>query len=261
MSDVTGPSSDGFQTPPPPPPPNMAPPPGYVSYGASTQGAYATFQRIGGLAKWLTVVLIVLVPVLLWTMINSFSVRTEAKDYLAGRASEDDVKDKITASAGIGFLSLIVLVATAVLTIIWMFRIAKNLQAMGRVATWKPGWAIAGWFVPPLVLYVVPFLMLRDLWKGSDPDTTHDWRSNRVSPIVTIWWILFGLVPLVTITATLSTFSLESSTRKQAENLVDGFNISIVSNLGQIAAALCFLLLTRQLTARHQQVTHEAQAS
>jgi len=265
MSDVTGPSSDGFQTPPPnappPPPPNMAPPPGYVPYGASTQGAYATFQRIGGLAKWLKIVLIVLIPVLLWTTINSFSVRSEAKDFIANRTTEKEFKDKLAASAGIGVLSFVVLVAVAVLTIIWMFRIAKNLQAMNRVATWKPGWAIAGWFVPPLVLYVVPFLMFRDLWKGSDPDTMHDWRTNRVAPIVTIWWILFGLVPLVTITATFSTFSLNNSTSKQANDLVDRFGVSIAASLAQIAAALCFLVLVRQLTARHQQVTYETQAS
>jgi len=239
----------------------MAPPPGYVSYGASTQGAFATFQRIGPLAKWLTIVLIVLLPVLAWTMINSFGVRDEAKDFLAGRATEDDIKDKIAASAGIGLLSLLVLIATAVLTMIWMFRIARNLQAMNRVATWKPGWAIAGWFVPPLVLYVVPFLMFRDLWKGSDPDTTQDWRRNRAAPIITIWWILFGLAPLVFITATLSTFSIDQSTTKQANDIVDRFGVTIASNLAQIGAAVCFLMLVRQLTARHQRVTLETQAS
>jgi len=239
----------------------MAPPPGYVPYGASNQGAYATFQRVGGLAKWLTVLLIVLIPVLLWTMLNSLSVRSEAKDYLAGRVSEDDLKDKITAAAGLGLLSLVVLIATAVLTIIWMYRIARNLQAMNRVGTWKPGWAIGGWFVPPLVLYVVPFLMFRDLWKGSDPDTTNDWRSNRTSPIITIWWILFGLAPIIFITATVSTFSLESSTRKQANDLVDRFGVTIASNLAQIGAALCFLVIVRQLSARHQRVTYESPAS
>jgi len=239
----------------------MAPPPGYVPYGASTRGAYATFQRIGGLAKWLTVLMIVIIPVQLFSLINLWAVRDKAEDFLAGRGSEDDLKDQITSSAGIGLLSFVVLVAAAVLTIIWMFRIAKNLQALNRVGTWKPGWAIGGWFVPPLVLYVVPFLMLRDLWKGSDPGTTHDWRSNRVSPIVTLWWILFGLAPLVTITATLSTFSIDKSTTKQANNLVDSFGITIASNLAQIGAAVCFLILVRQLTARHQQVTYETQAS
>ena len=236
----------------------MAPPPGYVPYGTSAQGAYATFQRIGGLAKWLTVLMIVIIPVQLFTLINLSAVHDKAKDYLAGRGSEDDLKDQITSSAGIGLLSFVVLVAAAVLTIIWMYRIAKNLQAMNRVGTWKPGWAIGGWFVPPLVLYVVPFLMFRDLWKGSDPGTTHDWRSNRVSPIVTIWWILFGLVPLVTITATVSTFSIENSTRKQAKDLVDRFGVTIASNVAQIAAALCFLMLVRQLSARHQQFTNES---
>jgi len=239
----------------------MAPPPGYVPYGASTHGAFATFQRIGGLAKWLSALVIVLIPVQLWTMINSLSVRDEAKDFLAGRIGEDELDDKIRASAGIGALSVVVLIATAVLTIIWMHRIAKNLQVMNRVGTWKPGWAIGGWFVPPLVLYVVPFLMFRDLWKGSDPDISRDWRSNRASPVITLWWILFGLAPLVFISATVATFSIDSSTRKQAEDLVDRFGVTIASSIAQIAAAACFLVIVRQLTARHRQLVNEAPTS
>jgi uncharacterized membrane protein len=235
----------------------MTPPPGYVAYGGANQGAYANFQRVGGLAKWLGVLMIVLVPVQIWIAFNSLSVRDKAEDYLARRITEDDFKDKITTSAGISLLSGAVLIAAAVLTMIWMFRIAKNLQAMNRVATWKPGWAIGGWFVPPLVLYVVPFLMFRDLWKASDPDSGHDWRTNRVAPIINVWWVLFGIAPVIFFSATIATFTVSQSTDTQAKDLVDRFNVGIASSVVQILAAISFLLLVRQLTARHQQVTSE----
>ena len=54
---------------------------------------------------------------------------------------------------------------------IWMFKMAKNVRALGRQGLrYAPGWAIGGWFVPPCVLYVVPWLMFRELWKASDPE-------------------------------------------------------------------------------------------
>ena len=243
----------------PPPPPNMSAPPGYIAYGGSNQGAYASFQRIGGVARWLGITLIVLVPVLLLAVLKSFGDRTKAQDFLAGKISEGSFKRDIGATALLGLLSAAVLIATAVLTIIWMYRIAKNLQALNRVGTWKPGWAIGGWFVPPFILYVVPFLMLRDLWKGSDPDSGHDWRTNRVGAIVNIWWVLYGLAPVLFLSVTFSNFSVSRSTTSAANQLVDRFGVSIGSSVLQIASAVTFLLLVRQLTARHQQLINESQ--
>ena len=51
-----------------------------------------------------------------------------------------------------------------VLVMIWMYRISANLRAFGMTTTWHPLFAIFGWFLPPVVLYVIPFLMLREQW-------------------------------------------------------------------------------------------------
>ena len=53
---------------------------------------------------------------------------------------------------------------------IWMYRMAANHRALQRNGTWAPGWAIGGWFLPPGGLYIIPFLMFRELWKASDPN-------------------------------------------------------------------------------------------
>ncbi len=68
--------------------------------------------------------------------------------------------------------------ATAVLTIVWMYRIAKNLRTLHRGTTWGPGWAIGGWVLPPL-LFVIPFLMFRELWKASEPDVRSAASGSR----------------------------------------------------------------------------------
>ena len=242
----------------PPPPPHLSPPPGYVSYGAATPGAYGSFQRIGGVGKWLRICLMVLIPVQALSVITSIGARSKARDFLAGRISEHDYTSTVGLAALLGILSFGLFLAVAVLTVIWMFRMAKNVELMQRIGTWKPGWAIGGWFVPPFVLYVIPYLMLRDLWKASDSETVGDWRRNRVAPIVTVWWVLYGLAPLAFISVTFASFQLDRTAQDAAKEIDSKFGITLASSLVQVAAAIAYLLLVRQLTDRHQRATQEA---
>ena len=223
-----------------------------MPYGGANQGAFGAFQRIGGLAKWLGVSLMTLIAVQVASLAKSASDRGSARDFINGQISEDEYTKTVGLSALLGLLSFVAFVAVAVLTMIWMFRIAKNLQLMDRVGTWKPGWAIGGWFVPPFVLYVVPFLMVRDLWKGSDPDSGPDWRGNRVAPIVNLWWALYGLAPVLFLGVTFSSFQLDRSAIDAAREINDTFAITLLSSAVQVAAAVTFLLLVRQLTGRHR---------
>lgn len=78
--------------------------------------------------------------------------------------------------------------------IVWLWRAAKNQQALGR----KPerlgsGWAIGGWFIP-LANFVIPVLVVQDLWRGSDVAiAARDprWRIADRSWLVGWWWGLF----------------------------------------------------------------------
>lgn len=263
MSDFNGGTGGFAPTPPsrdpvPPPPPSMAPPPGYMPYGGANQNAFGSFQRIGGLAKWLGISLFALIAVQLVSVAKSVSDRGSAQDFIHEKITEDQYTKSVGLSALLGLLSFVAFAAVAVLTIIWMFRIAKNLQLMQRVGTWKPGWAIGGWFVPPFVLYVVPFLMMRDLWKGSDPDTSGDWQSNTVASIVNVWWVLYGLAPVLFLGVTFSSFQLDRSAIDAAKEIDDKFAITLASSAAQVVAAVVFLLLVRQLTERHRRTTSEA---
>ena len=241
----------------PPPPPLLSPPPGYIPYGAANQGGSGSFQRVGGLGKWLVITMMVLIPVQALSVITSIGDRSKARDFIASRINEDDYTSTVGLAALLGLVSFALFLAVAVLTMLWMFRMAKNAQVMHRIGTWKPGWAIGGWFAPPFVLYIIPFLMFRDLWKASDPESTEDWRRNRVGAIVNVWWVLYGLAPLAFLSVTFSSFQLDRTAIDAAKEIDSKFDVTLVSSVVQVAAAVAYLLLVRELTARHRRTINE----
>jgi hypothetical protein len=215
------------------------------------------------LAKWLGVLVIVGAVAQLLSLIATYALTDDAAAYLRGDISENDFIGSYALVGVVGLLSLIVSVALIVLTFIWMFRLATNNRKLGRASRWSPGWAIGGWFCPPLVLYIIPFLMFRELWKGSDPqfgpnDTR--WTTAKVSPLVTVWWLLYGILPLVMIPLG---FSMAfgnvggSSTADLAEQIDDSMGITALSTLGGIASSVAYYLLVRALTARQVAQTQE----
>jgi len=151
--------------------------------------------------------------------------------------------------------------AAAVLAIIWMYRIAWNHRALHRGGTWGPPWAIAGWFVPPII-YVIPTLMMNELWKASDPDVPvgGDWRSRPASPLPFVWFVLYTAGPLISFASqsggVLS--QLRGSEETIAETITGGQTVDIIVAIVTVASAIVFVMLVRQLTDRHTHLTGEA---
>jgi hypothetical protein len=164
----------------------------------------------------------------------------------------------------LGLVQLAATVAAFVLVVLVMFRLAANHRKLGRTGTWAPGWAIGGWFLPPLVIYVIPYLMFRELWKASDPDASSDtdsWKQGPVSPMVTLWWVLYGLVPLGLIFAqgagSVGGGGFTSTTDALAETVEEQFALTLVGSLLTLAAAIVFIAMLRGLVARHRRLTGE----
>ena len=184
----------------------------------------------------------------------------DAEAYLAGTTDDQAFIESILPYFLVTMIQMVLLIAATVVVMIWMFRIAANHRTLHRGGTWGPGWAIGGWFLPPM-LFVIPFLMFRQLWKSSDPATPigSEWRSNRVSPIVPVWFVLYGLFPLAILinqgTSALS--GLGNQEQAMAETIIDGGTITLISALVSIAGAIAFGTMARGLTSRHQQLTGE----
>ena len=90
-------------------------------------------------------------------------------DFQAGRFSDiikraNDADDFVDGAAAFYGITQLVIV---VLFIIWMFRAAKNNEALDRRdPRFGPGWSIGSWFIP-LANLVIPVMILQDLWRGA----------------------------------------------------------------------------------------------
>jgi hypothetical protein len=236
-------------------------------------------RRIRGVSRWLvaTTVLVAVANVL--STAAGLAAADDARDYLARRISEDDFLEAYTPAVLLGFVQSAAFIASIVLTMVWMFRIASNHRLLDRIGRWSPGWAIAGWFLPPFVLYVIPYLVLRELWKASDPDIapgiapdlapggagSRRWTEHPVHPVVTAWWVLYGLAPVVLVVLqgvqSLGRGLGTGGTEELAELVDEQGALTVASSVLTVAAAAVWIVLVRSLTARHARLTGEAVAA
>ena len=191
------------------------------------------------------------------------AVADTAKDFLAGRASTDEFQDAYAPLAAIQAITLAATLAAGILTMIWMYRLSANVRAYGRATFWAPLFAIFGWFLPP-ILFIIPLLMLRELWKASTPEGINDaetWKRQPENPMLWAWWILFGLIPVgfafFQRDALFGGGVGNASTESLAESIEDAGAFSALSGGVQLLAAVVWILFVRQLAARHTALTSE----
>ena len=165
----------------------MSPPPGYVAYG--DPGAYGgTFRPIRGLTKALVILTIVAIAASALGLIAQLALRNKALDFREGPITPSEFHDKlgpyIAASAIAGLVGL----AALIVQIVWTFRIAKNMEVLGRQGrTFSPGATIAINILGSCTLGILPYFMWRELWKGSDSESLSgdlNWKQRPVGPIV-----------------------------------------------------------------------------
>lgn len=248
---------------PPPPPPGLTPPPNAVGYEG---GAYSSvrLERTGGLARWITILLAVSAITSLVSAALTPAITDNARDFLDGAKSDDDFTAANLSLSVPTFIGGAVGLALVVLSIIWLHRVVRNHRAIGRGLRWSPGWAIGGWFLPPLVLYIIPLLVLRENWKASDPESPvgddSRWRASADPPVLWVWWVLYGLAPIVFIVLGTSVGfggGFGGDIDDIAENIVDSSGITIGQQVVNVLAAVAWALVVRGLTARHRRLTGE----
>jgi len=260
VSDFPPPPPSGNPPPPPPPPPTgLVAPSGYAGYSASPFGQ-APLKRVKGLARTATILVLATAAMSILDLIVRQTVTDEADQYLAGVIDRKEFIESITGYLMIGVAQGALQIAAAVVVIIWMYRLAWNHRALHRGGTWGPPWAIAGWFLPPIV-YVIPTLMLHELWKASDPDVPvgGDWRSRRGSPLPVVWFLLYTVGPLISFASQTGGVldQLRGSEETIAEAITGGQTADTIVTAVTVAAAVVFVMLVRRLTDRHIRLTGE----
>jgi hypothetical protein len=144
------------------------------------------------------------------------------------------------------------LVALAIIPcfIVWCWRAAKNQDVLGRTPQrLGSGFAIGSWFIP-LANFVLPVLVIQDLWRGSDASIPRDdprWRIADRSWLVGWWWGLF-VVPLVAFAGA------PADQRHFKEAAVRGANlVALFGMLSAAGAAVLAILVVRRLDARQME--------
>jgi hypothetical protein len=219
-----------------------------------------SLHRVGGLGRATSILVGIAALLALASVLAQQSAKTDAEALLADEISTEEFVEQTLPYLLTSLLQGVAVLASAVITIIWMYRVAANHRALHRGTTWGPGWAIGGWFAPPL-LYVIPFLMLREMWKASDPDVKvgNDWKSGSASPLIAVWFVLYSVVPIVLLfvssAAGLSSFG--ASERDLAEQITSDQSSTFVAAAVTLAGAAAFIGVARGITGRHQRLTGE----
>ena len=260
VTNLPPPPPPGGGSVPPPPPPNLIAPAGYAGYTATPLNTLR-LRRVGGVSRAATILVGMAALFNAATVLISQTMATDAQAYLDGLTTKDDFVKTIAPYLLLTFVQGAAVIGSIVLVMVWMFRLAANHRALHRGATWGPGWAIGGWFVPPL-LYIIPTLMFRELWRASDPHIPvgGEWKRGAVSPLITLWFILYSLIPIalmfVQTDSVLSGFG--DSEEELAKQIAGDQGAVITSTAVMLVSAAVFIALAKQLTARHRQLTGEA---
>jgi hypothetical protein len=252
---------------PPPPPPVLTAPPGYVAFQNAPTPA-GKLRRVSGLAKWaiIATALSGLVGVISTALV--VPVLDKASGFVDGSVTEDEFNDAYLPSQLVSTLGTLVGLAAGVFTILWMYRIASNLRVYSRRTTFAPVFAILGWLLPPF-LFVLPLLVLRELWKASHPGTAvgdEGWRTQPVNPLLYVWFVVYGIIPAVLQAviaySTVSSlfdggFSTADNTLVTAEALESSGQYTVASGVVTVVAAVVWIMFVKQLTVRHVELTGE----
>lgn len=235
-------------SPPTGPPASVAPPvasapqplPGFAP---QPPGAFLRSPR--GLATATTVLLAVSAAAALFlagTGLYAGAVLRNGSYPDAGAEESFTLPDMLMALASV--IRVPLLIATAVVFIIWFHRVHRNGAIFDPGAiTESGGWAIGSWFIPAGNLFL-PYRTAKQIWAASlqlGPDGAH--RPVSTAP-VTSWWVLWAASLIAD-----RIFSMVYERADDAAELSSAADAASVQGLLSLAAAVLAIRFVRKLTA------------
>src|SRR5262245_43297579 len=151
--------------------------------------------------------------------------------------------------------NLLVFIATVVVFLIWEHRANSNLRPLGVPRPeFSSRWAVGSWFVPFLNL-VVPFQIVRYIWRKSDPDAV---KANEGSASWNYYgadeFTLKALWGFWIATVIVGRFSERISFRaKELSEYTLASWTGILASALSVIAALLAISVVRSVTARQEE--------
>ncbi|MFE2211875.1 DUF4328 domain-containing protein [Streptomyces canus] len=159
-----------------------------------------------------------------------------------------DLADKLTAAAGSA--QLLVMLACAVVFVIWLWRVRRNAEVFAPDGHHKArAWVIAGWVVPIASLWY-PRRVVVDIWDASGTGDKPDGHA-----LINIWWTLWLLSQ--TIGRVLYTAFDEADT---SQEIHDSMTQMMVADGLDLVAALVAAAVVLRLTRMQNEKAHQGPA-
>ncbi|MFC9672864.1 MULTISPECIES: DUF4328 domain-containing protein [unclassified Streptomyces] len=198
-----------------------------------------------GVSMAVVVLLGVTIAIDLFALWVGFEQRGLAADFAAGHFSagskaDADRMDLLYGAASIA--QICVLVATAVVFIVWFRRVRINAEVfLPEGHTHSRGWATWGWFVP-IANFFIPRRVAADIWNASrrEPGLM---GARPVSAVVNRWWGLWLASNAIDRVA-----GSQYSKAEEFGAIKSATEILMLSNALGIAAAVAAILFVRALT-------------
>ncbi|MEV7781197.1 DUF4328 domain-containing protein [Kitasatospora sp. NPDC088351] len=93
-----------------------------------------------------------------------------------------------TLSDGLSGLAALAMVATAVVFVIWFYRVRQNADLLTPNGhRLGKGWTIGAW-ITPLVHLWFPWRLMVDCWQASAPPAADGRRRTMPQTVLTLWW-------------------------------------------------------------------------
>ena len=141
----------------------------------------------------------------------------------------------------------------------WLYRLRANLRALGvRKLALGRHWSVLG-FLIPAVNFVLPYQVIAEVWRASDPSVVDPFEWKFVEPprILALWWMTF----VMAVTLELAAFGLSQTAGVIAlKSLVASVVAVLADAMTAVSASLAYFVVTRlsaAQTAKYQRLQDE----
>jgi hypothetical protein len=239
------PDADPWRVPGPWQPPNWQPP--------NEAWPGRTYSSLAGLATALQVLL----PLVAVLDIGLVAALLHRHTLLTRLVQDADSVSRAAADSSDATVALIILagvllmIATAVVFIVWFYRARNNADVFGgRFQRRSRGWAIGGWFCPVVNLWF-PYQIATDVLCEAEYAAAPPGQqviSGRPSyPLLRGWWLV------LLVSGVLSRSSWRLSPNSVHDLLVQA-RVDIAATLLEIVAAVLAVAVVRRITTAHEQL-------